>query len=178
MDVQIFRDFRYSQNFIVVLHLATFRRPRPLISQFVEDSFKVGKKHSRWAFIARFRHKGQLANSKHPAYAGTLVKAHVRIADRMLATLWRVSKMIFANRFVPNALLGREIQPKSAAKELRDFEGRGCELSPRLNQDDEAAGKNTSVRTSILSRAGASAELLGAANAVLAVKRVRPGSES
>jgi hypothetical protein len=80
---------------------AHIRRPRRLISQFVED--KVGKKHSRWAFIARFRHKGQFANSKHLAYAPTLVKAQIRIADRIFATLWRETKIIFADRPVANA---------------------------------------------------------------------------
>ena len=52
---------------------AHIRRPRRLISEFIED--KVSKKHFRWAFIARFRPKGQFANSKHLAYAPTLVKS-------------------------------------------------------------------------------------------------------
>jgi len=79
------------------------------------------------------------------------------------------NRVIFANRSVANA----SAVGKSSQTPVK-VERRRCQL----NQDEETVGKNTSVRASILSRAGASGELVGSANAVWAVKRVRPGSES
>ena len=112
--------------------------------------------------------------SNAPSLCNYAIRLLVRIADRALEAP-RLTNVIF-NRFA--ATVGvREIR-QSRVMMLRNFEDRRCERPPGLNQDEEAGGKNTSVRTSILSRAGAPGQLVGSTNAVWAVKRVCPGSES
>jgi hypothetical protein len=44
VDVQIFRDFRYSQNFIVVLHLATLKVRRERHRRIKPNFFNQGRK--------------------------------------------------------------------------------------------------------------------------------------
>ena len=53
--------------------------------------------------------------------------------------------------------------------------GGQCEQGQRPQQRDHEA-KNAKVRVSMLSRAGASAGLVGSLNAVCAVKRARPSA--
>jgi hypothetical protein len=172
MDVQIFCDFRHGHNFIVVLHLATLwvrqgRNSRIRLNS--SNKFPLG------LLLPDFVTKGN-SRTKASSLCAYGIKANVRIADR-------TAGLLGGNRVVspiarPNPVMVGESSQSVLGKTPRIVEQRRRSAIPELNQDEGSAGKNTSVRASMLSRAGASAELVGSANAVWAVKRVRPGSES